>query len=295
MRSVVVVIVTYNSEACIDTLLDSLADSPNTSIVVVDNGSSDSTVELVEVRTDVHLVRSTNDGYAAGVNRGVAAEPGADAYLVLNPDLVVSPGLIEGLVKALDDDVVGIAVPRVLGPDGRRQDSLRREPSLLRAAGLNWTGIGLFSEYVSGDDQYRMPRDADWALGAAMLIRRACLDSVGMWDESFFLYSEETDFCLRARDAGWSTRYVPEALVTHHGGGSGRNDATHTMQVINRVRLYARRHSALAAYSYFALNLLSELSWIVRGRNESKASVLGLLRPSRRPPELGCSHSLLPR
>lgn len=295
MRSVAVVIVTYNSEACIGALLESLVDNTYHSIVVVDNGSTDSTVQVVESQGSVRLVRSRNDGYAAGVNRGIQAEPGADAYLILNPDVVVGRGLVEGLVGALDDDTVGIAVPRVLGPDGHRQDSLRREPSILRAAGMNWTGIGLFSEYVSGDDQYRVSRDADWALGAALLIGRECLDAVGPWDESFFLYSEETDFCLRARDQGWRTRYVPEAVVTHLGGGSGRNDVTHTMQVVNRVRLYARRHSSFAAYTYFALNVASELSWIVRGRHESKASVLGLIRPSRRPPELGCSRSLLPR
>jgi GT2 family glycosyltransferase len=179
--------------------------------------------------------------------------------------------------------------------DGRRQNSLRREPSILRAIGLNWTGIGLFSEYVAGDEAYATARDADWALGAALMFSRACYQAIGPWDESFFLYSEETDFCLRARDAGWRTRYVPTAVVTHAGGGSGRSDTTHVMQAVNRVRLYARRHSRSAGYVYWAVNVLSELSWVARGRRESRAAVRGLLRPETRPSQLGCSRSLIPR
>jgi N-acetylglucosaminyl-diphospho-decaprenol L-rhamnosyltransferase len=295
MTRVAIVVVTYNSEACIADLLDSLSDSGADSIVVVDNGSTDATAQLVEGRAGVHLIRSTNVGYSGGINRGVREEPDADAYLILNPDLVVRPGLVAPLTAALAEPGVGVVVPLVLGSDGRRQDSLRREPTLLRAFGLTGTGIPLLSEYVTGDDQYVAPRDADWALGAAVMFSRACYEAVDGWDESYFLYSEETDFCLRARDAGWRTRLAPDAVVVHHEGGSGRSDATHVMQIVNRVRLYARRHSKVAGYAYLGLTVLSELTWIARGHTQSRASVRGLLRPSTRPSELGCGQSLLPR
>lgn len=294
MTGVAIVVVTYNSEACIVDLLESLEGSGADSVVVVDNGSTDGTVGLVEGRPGVTLVRSTNVGYAGGINRGVRAAPEADAYLVLNPDLVVRPGLIPALTATLAQPGVGVVVPLVLGSDGRRQDSLRREPSIPRALGLSWTRRPFLSEYVTGDDEYRVARDADWALGAAVMFSRACLEAVGEWDESYFLYSEETDFCLRARDAGWVTRLVPEAVVVHHEGGSGRNDKTHVMQILNRVRLYARRHSPLAGYAYLALNVLSELTWVARGHAQSRASVRGLLRPGTRPSELRCGQSLLP-
>jgi N-acetylglucosaminyl-diphospho-decaprenol L-rhamnosyltransferase len=295
MAAVTIVVVTYNSEACIGELLESLADSGADSIVVVDNGSSDATVQIVEGCAGVKVVRSTNVGYSGGINRGVREVPDADAYLILNPDLVVRPGLVGALTAALADPEVGVVVPLVLGSDGRRQDSLRREPSIPRALGLSWTGIPALSEYVTGDDAYVAPRDADWALGAAVMFSRTCYEAIGGWDESYFLYSEETDFCLRARDAGWLTRLVPEAEVVHHEGGSGRSDATHVMQIVNRVRLYARRHSKPAGYAYLALNVLSELTWVARGHTQSRASVRGLLRPSTRPSELGCGQSLLPR
>jgi len=291
---VAIVVVTYNSQDCIADLLDSLADGGYVALVVVDNGSTDGTVDLVLRRPEVRLVRSTNQGYAAGINRGVLEVPDADAYLILNPDLVVAPGAVGKLAAALEDDSVGIVAPLVRGSDGRRQDSLRREPTLPRAMGLNRTGIPFFSEYVSGDGAYREPSDADWALGAALMFRKSCFDALGGWDESFFLYSEETDFCLRARDAGWRTRFVPDAEVVHHEGGSGRSDSTHMMLIVNKVRLYARRHSRVAGYAYLAISVLSELTWIARGHSQSRASVRALVRPGARPSELGCSDSLLP-
>jgi GT2 family glycosyltransferase len=295
MAAVAIVVVTYNSQACVGELLESLVDCGAATIVVVDNGSSDATVQVVEGFAGVQLFRSTNVGYSGGINRGVREVPDADAYLILNPDLVVRPGLVDALTSALADPGVGVVAPLVLDSEGHRQDSLRREPSLLRALGLSWTGIPVLSEYVTGDEEYRTPRDADWALGAAVMFSRACYEAIGEWDESFFLYSEETDFCLRARDAGWRTRLVPEALVVHREGGSGRSDATHVMQIVNRVRLYARRHSKPAGYAYLALNVLSELTWVARGHTQSRASIRGLLRPSTRPSELGCGQSLLPR
>lgn len=295
MTGVAIVVVTYNSEACVGDLLESLVDSGADSIVVVDNGSSDATTQVVEDRAGVRLVRSTNVGYAGGINRGVREVPDADAYLILNPDLVVRPGLVHALTTALADPGVGVVVPLVLNSRGRRQDSLRREPSIPRALGLSWTKSPILSEYVTGDAEYSAPHDAEWALGAAVMFSRACLEAIGQWDETFFLYSEETDFCLRARDAGWRTRYVPEAVVVHHEGGSGRSDFTHVMQIVNRVRLYTRRHSKLAGYAYLALNVLSELTWIARGHKQSRASVRALLQPSARPPQLGLGREFLPR
>lgn len=297
MTEVGVIVVTYNSADSIVQLLESLPaglGGIESRVVVVDNGSTDQTPDLVGARTDVRLVRQANLGYSAGINAGIGSVPKAGAYIILNPDLVVRPGFAQPMIDSLDARV-GIAVPKVLDEEGRIQRSLRREPTLGRALGLGRTGHPVLSEYVLQDSAYERPGDFDWALGAAMAVSRECLDSVGDWDESFFLYSEETDFCLRARDRGWVTRYVPDSVVVHSGGGSGRSDATHTMQIVNRVRLYARRNPGPRAWVYWALTVLSELSWLGRGHSQSWASVKGLLLPSRRPAALGCSDSVLPR
>lgn len=298
MERLAVLVVTHNSARTIDALLhglpDALAGVPATT-VVVDNGSTDETLKRLRAHTGIRVVPHTNVGYAGGINVGMAQVPDASAYLILNPDLTLGRGSVPPLLEALRADAVGIAAPRVEDEAGGLVLSLRRTPSLGRAAGLNWTGLPALSEYVTDPAAYTISRDVDWALGAALVVSRACADAVGPWDESFFLYSEETDYCLRAAAAGYRTRFVPSAVVVHTEGGSGRSDATHTMLIVNRVRLYARAHGALAGYAYLALNVLSESVWILRGHSQSRASVRGLLRPRTRPAELGCSDSLLPR
>jgi N-acetylglucosaminyl-diphospho-decaprenol L-rhamnosyltransferase len=171
---------------------------------------------------------------------------------------------------------------------------LRRKQTLLRATGLSFTHWPVVDEYVSAPEAYEYRHVVDWVLGAALLVRTECHKQLSGWDESFFLYSEETDFSLRAADAGWQTVYEPAAVVTHIGGQSGRSPRLHTMQIVNRVRVYARRHGRLASWAYFALTLASEMSWLVRGNRDARSSIPALIIPRRRPAELGCSNSLLP-
>jgi GT2 family glycosyltransferase len=135
----------------------------------------------------------------------------------------------------------------------------------------------------------------DWALGAVLLMSRSCFDAVGGWDESFFLYSEETDLSLRARALGLLTRYEPRSVAVHIGGASGRNNSTHAMQIINRVRLYRRRNGPIASWCYYWLTIASEFSWAMRGHRQSRFAIAALLRPSLRPAELRCSDRVLPR
>jgi N-acetylglucosaminyl-diphospho-decaprenol L-rhamnosyltransferase len=295
---VAIVIVTYNSIHVVGDLLDSLPAALGTltaDVVVVDNSSADGTAEFVAARGDCRLVRSANTGYAAGLNRGVRAAMSADAILVLNPDVQLRENTVPALLAALGEPNVGIAAPQVRSPLGQLELSLRREPTLPRALGLTRTGLAVFSEYVSRPADYASPRTADWALGAVLAISRKCWDLLGGWDETFFLYSEETDFALRARDAGLLTRYQPDAVAMHIGGQSGRSQATYAMQVVNRVRLYRRRHGAIASWLYFALILANELSRVPRGCRESWPAAIALLSPGRRPGQLGCCHQLMPR
>ena len=292
-----IVIVTYNSIQVIGDLLDSLpaaAAGLIYDVVVVDNGSTDGTPDFVEARGGCRVVRSVNTGYAGGINRGVRAAKLAAAILILNPDVRLHAKSVAPLVTALEDPQVGIVVPQVRSRSGSIELSLRREPSPLRGLGLNWTGLAILSEYFTRSSDYDTPRTVDWALGAVILMSRKCYETVGGWDESFFLYSEETDVCLRARDAGFLTRYEPSSVAVHIGGQSGRDRRTHAMQIINRVRLYRRRHGRLASWCYFSLTVVSELSWLLRGHAHSWYAVTALLWPSRRPPEIRCSEHLIP-
>jgi GT2 family glycosyltransferase len=295
---VTTVVVTYNSAHVIDGLLDSLGpalDGIGSDTVVVDNSSTDDTVEVVRRRTDCRLVQAPNLGYSAGINRGVASSTGTGPILVLNPDVRLELGSVRRLLEALRLPRTGIVAPRVLDADGSLVPSMRREPTLARNLGLGRTGHPVLSEYVEEPDWYDTPGISDWALGAVLLVSRECHDAVGGWDESFFLYSEETDFCLRAKDRGFVTRYTPEAVATHIAGQSGRSPRIHAMQILNRVRLYRRRHGAVASAAYYALSVLSELSWVLRGHRNSRGALKALLWKPARPAELGLTRSLVPR
>lgn len=291
------VVVTYNSAHVIDSLLNSVPAALGRltgRVVVVDNDSRDDTREVVSRRPEVHLVAAENRGFAAGINAGVEAAGDVDAIMVLNPDVVLEPDSLVHLFESLHQPRVGIAAPQIRTDTGELHFSLRREPTVRRTLGLNRFRSPILAEYVNDEQSYAVPHSVEWALGAALMVRRECFEDLGGWDESFFLYSEETDFCLRAGDAGWLTWYDPRAVVMHIGGQSGQSAATHTMQVVNRVRLYRRRHGLVPSWAFFVMTLLRELSWVPRGGQWNGQAAAALVRPARRPAELGTDDSIMP-
>ncbi|HEY7070357.1 MAG TPA: glycosyltransferase family 2 protein [Acidimicrobiales bacterium] len=295
-----VVIVTYNSAGVLEGCLRSLPDAARgvtlAGVVVADNASTDDSVRIArESPVPVEVVDvGHNAGYAAGFHAGMAALDLArlDAVMVLNPDCRLLPGSLATLAAALDQPHVGIAAPRLLNPDGTLQPTLRREPTVGRAlaeavfGGERAGRIGTLGEQVYDERQHDHAGPAAWVTGAALLMSTRCLEQVGPWDESFLLYSEETDFLLRAADAGWSTWYEPAAVVEHIGGESGTNPALTALLVVNKVRLFRRRRGQPAAAAYYLFTLLG---WGVRalaGRRNARAATVALLRPSRRPRSL---------
>ncbi|WP_405218118.1 glycosyltransferase family 2 protein [Agrococcus sp. Ld7] len=295
---VAAVVVTYNSEDHIDGLLDSIEPAMRGltySVVVVDNGSTDATREILTARSDCVVVRSTNVGYAGGVNRAVRASPPARSILMLNPDATLDAGSVATLLDVLRKPGIGIVAPRTREADGSLSPTLRRGPTMARVGGLSFTGRPMFAERIEDAAEYRTEHEVDWAVGAVLLVDRACYDRLGGLDESYFLYSEETDFSLRAKDAGWATVYTPAAGAMHTGGGSGESAMTHTMKQINRIRLYRRRSGTARASLYFAATVLLEVRRGLLGHDRSWPTVRALLRPSSRPSMLNASDSLLPR
>ncbi|MDL5352372.1 glycosyltransferase family 2 protein [Microbacterium sp. zg-YB36] len=295
---VAAVVVTFNSDDHIIELLDSIPAAMaglTYSVVVVDNGSSDGTLELLDARTDCAVIRSTNEGYAAGMNRAVRMSPQCDSILILNPDATLDASAVPALREVLRRTGAGIVAPRVREVDGRLSPTLRRSPTLARVGGLSFTGWPMFTERIEDPSAYEVEHEVDWAVGAILLIDAVCFERLGGMDESYFLYSEETDFSLRAKDAGWATVYTPTAGAMHVGGGSGESAMTHTMKILNRVRLYRRRTGTLRAWVYFGLTVLIEIRRAMLGHSKSWPTVWSLLRPSLRPTLLRANDSVLPR
>jgi GT2 family glycosyltransferase len=301
---IALVVVTFNSAGHLDRLLDSLEAALGglrAALVFVDNDSQDDTVARLRGRREVEvLALPVNRGYAAAVNVGLARTREAPAVLVLNPDLELGPGSVPALLAASREPGVGIVVPQLRTPDGDLYPSLRREPTVARALGAAVMGgqlAGRFprlSEAVSDDRQYCERRDVDWATGAAMLLSRGCVDATGPWDESYFLYSEETDFAERARRAGFRIVYEPAAVVTHAGGDGMTSPRLRSMLVLNRLRYYRRRHGRLPSAAFYVALLWNELTRGLLGNRAARAATRGLVNPRIRPRELGCSDRLVP-
>jgi len=293
---VAVVVVTYNSAdvlgGCLDSIPDGAAGVRLAAVVVADNASRDASVQIAEAAAGlpVRVVRmGRNAGYAAAVNAGVAALDldELDAVFVTNPDCRLRPGALARLAAALRPPV-GIAVPKLVNPDGSLQPSLRRMPTVGRAfaeavIGGNLAGrIAGLGELVTDPREYERPGQAVWATGAALLVATTVIRDIGGWDESFLLYSEETEYALRAADHGWTLWYEPAAVVEHIGGESGVNPTLASLLVVNKVRLFRRRHGPLSSAAYFLAVALGEALRALAGRRTSQAAVAALVRPSRR-------------
>src|SRR5688572_10081943 len=291
---VTVLVVTYNSadviEACLRSLPAAFADAAEPRVVVVDNASTDGTVELVaRVAPDAHVVRRpANRGYAAAINAGVAAAPGGlgDALLILNPDIHLDAGSVGPLLAALGAPGVGIAVPMLVDEHGQLLRSLRRRPTAPRVLaeallGGDRAGRWGLGEVVGDPAAYQRSGPADWATGAALAVSVACATAVGPWDESYFLYSEEVDFALRAGDSGFGVRYEPAARAVHLGGESGTDERLWALLATNRVKLHRRRHGRVRGAAFGAVVLLNEAVRAALGSRTSRAAVRGLLGDRR--------------
>ncbi len=291
-EAVAVVVVTYNSAGLMSDLVASLPQGLGTvpwQLVVVDNASSDDTLGTVRrLAPHARLIGTgRNAGYAAGINAGVAAAGPHTAVLVLNPDVRLGSGCVDHLLRAVREPRVGVAVPRLVDAESVRIDSMRREPTIRRTLADALLGARragrhpALGEVVTDPLLYEREQVTDWAEGSTQLISAECWSACGPWDESYFLYSEETEFGLRARDLGFETRYVPAAVATHLEGGSGSSPQLWALLVVNRVRLYRRRHGPLLGAGFWAATLLRETSRAALGRSRNRAAVRALLSPAR--------------
>lgn len=228
-----VIIVTYNSVDTISASIEALkvsAVAKPYQLIVVDNGSTDGTIESLRQTAPEALVieNEKNIGFAAACNRGADRAPGAN-LLFLNPDARLDPDCITRLMKTLvNSPKAGFVVPRLRFPDGRFQASCRHLPTvgnMIFSRGSIFTKLFAHggrsqTSYTLGDSQQTIAVPA--VAGTVALIRRDLFLSFKGFDERFFLYMEDTDLCCRLGQSGFCNLFVPEAGAIHEWGKGSR-------------------------------------------------------------------------
>jgi N-acetylglucosaminyl-diphospho-decaprenol L-rhamnosyltransferase len=247
---VAVVVVTYNALPWLEPCLASVAGYET---VVVDHGSTDGTLELVRERFPrARALERENRGLAAGWNAGITATS-SPYVLLLNSDAWAVGDAVERLVRFADERPrAAVVAPRLRNTDGSLQRSVRGFPTLWRLATEYLflrklaPGSAALNAFYGGGFGHDEPRRIDWAMGAVLLVRRAAVDEVGPADESFFLFSEETDWCYRFRASGWEVWFDPDAEFEHVGGAS-HGGRMYVENLRGQLRFLAKHRGPAAA------------------------------------------------
>jgi N-acetylglucosaminyl-diphospho-decaprenol L-rhamnosyltransferase len=224
VADVSVVVVTWNALPWLEQCLESVR---GREVVVVDHGSTDGTVAFVRERfPEVRVIEQENKGMGGGNNAGMRAADGRYFFLLNSDAWVLADGL-DRLVEFADaHPEAAIVGPKLLNTDGTLQRSVRGEPTLWRLATeyLFIRKLAPWSKRLNplyrGDFDHDRVAEVDWLFGPALLVRREAADAVGLFDEDFFMFSEEVDWMTRFRRAGWKVLFFPDAEVVHVGGAS---------------------------------------------------------------------------
>lgn len=253
-----VCIVSWNAKddlrICLHSLNGAVANPDTIETVVVDNDSADGSADMVAAEfPNVRLIRlKENTGFSGG-NNVALADLNVDYAFLLNSDAICHPGMIDEVIAFADSmPQVGLIGPKVLNPDGTIQFSCRRWPTF--AAGLfrNVYLGRLFprnrpaSDYLMQDFDHDHTLEVDWLSGCALVIRRTCMEKIGLLDgETFFMYCEDMDWCLRGHNEGWGVVYYPQAVVTHAIGRSSDKAADRMILEHSRsMWKFYRKHTA---------------------------------------------------
>lgn len=288
---IIIVIVNFRTPGltidCLDSLapeIDQSSDTNSIHVVVVEGGSGDDSATQIQTAIDdprrdyaawvTLMAREQNAGFAGGNNAAIlpalALDPKPDYILLLNPDTVVRPGAIAQLVDFMDKNPkAGLAGSRLEDPDGTPQNSAFRFPSI--ASNFeNTCRFGPVSKILKHKIVAQPAQDhthpTDWLAGASLIVRRHVFEKIGPLDDAYFMYFEETDFCLAAHRAGFQAWYVPDSRVVHLVGAASGVTAKNTTAkpakrrpaywFESRKRYFLKNHGKLAA-------LLADAAWIL--------------------------------
>jgi hypothetical protein len=286
-----VIIVNWNTRDLLAQCLKSVYETDgdlSLEAIAVDNGSADGSAEMMQRDfPQTHVIANTeNVGFVRANNQALAVSEGR-YVLLLNSDAALVPGALSCMVQFMDAHPgVGIVGPKVLNPDGSFQSSYMDFPNLLSEFMLMIKLSKVFyGRYFPSHSprQSRETKEVDWMLGACMMMRRDTLDEIGGLDETFFMYSEEVDWCWRTKQAGWAVYYLPEATVLHWGGQSSSKVPIKRRALVYKSKLlFLDKHygamtaslfkGALLTTSLLKMGLWSALFLSPRAQDHSRAA-----------------------
>jgi len=252
--------------ACLASL--SRSDYKNIKIILLDNASTDGSVETVRTaypEVQIILLRE-NLGYAGNNNVGInaALEQGAEWVLILNDDTILDPSCLSLLMQVGESDsAIGIVGPMVYHFD---------EPNVIQSAGgmlgKYWTSIHLGQNEVDLG-QFPSVHQVEWISGCAILVRRMVIEQVGVLDQNYFLYWEETEWCIRASKAGWSIAHIPQAKIWHKGVKRDNQPKPYVTYYVTRNHLFtlAKHRAPIIVWLYTLTGIIRTLlSWSLKSR-----------------------------
>lgn len=264
MKTLDIVIVNWNAGDLLRRCLSSVAGAEWSglelrSVVVVDNGSRDSSLENLTAKLPMTVLRNdVNRGFAAASNQG-ARLGSADYLLFLNPDTEIGQDAVLRAVNLMEENrEAGICGVRMIGPGGETDRSCARFPRplhfLCKAFGLDRIAPNALTSFVMREWDHQSNTWVDHVIGAFYLVRRKLWNELGGFDERFFVYLEDLDFSLRARRKGWRTYFLADAFVMHVGGGTSEAIKAQRLAYSLQSRLeYARKHFSRPGYAIVLL------------------------------------------
>lgn len=267
-----IIVLNYNTGELTCDCVDSVIGSElkfGYEIIIVDNGSTDNSLEIFSKYKKNKLVRiiynSKNLGFSKGVNTGLKRSK-SGYKLILNSDILVKKGSIEKLLDfALKQNDIGVVGPKLINTDGSSQASCLNFPTLKNAIGEYWLGItALYSKYIPVSEN---PTIVDCVVGAVMLISPRAFNEVGLFDERYFMYYEDIDYCKRVRNNLLNVYYYPKAVFVHYHGKSGENITGNDKQwkrLIPSSKIY---------HGIFMYNLVNFVLWTGQKFSEFKKTI----------------------
>ena len=254
MPTLSIVIVSYNTRDLLDQCLKSVAEQTQVDheVIVVDNASKDGTAPLVAERhPNVRLVaNSANLGFPSANNQGLKIASGRYRVL-LNPDTLLIDRTLDRMVEYLDAHPdVGVIGAEMVGPDGNLRRYETWYPTL-----LSYLANSMMLRIWGG----RGTREVEYVSGACLMIRQETMQQIGLLDENIFMYAEDTDWCMRAKRAGWKIYYCAEARFFHLAGGSSGRDVAARVVNIRQAKLYFfKKHYGWLSYALLKGIMLAE-------------------------------------